>query len=530
MLSISTYKKLIHTYLLLCTVFAGLHTHAQQIPTIQQYVLRPELYNPAASGVDGTPTLHLMHRQYWNGFNDAPSSSLVAFQGMPFIKQPFSLGATIDHDRAFVLRRTSISIYPSLHLTSNTYHTFSLGINLGVINYNIDYSQIIDNLLSEFSRQDPLLNSGDSYSQYNLNAGVGIQYRYAKDQTMINIGVAAQQLAGSQPDNSSDPFFDAVPHILAGVNLQLPLSTVIFEPSLLYKAVLGESSTSLNDNTSLILGGGDLDVLAAFTFPNFAGLSLGGGTRWDITQEDNTPGSNFRAVNGMVGINLTPQTRLTFIGEIHQDLPLTFEAGITFQFGTTSTQTQATDCYPLWRNPECLQDNLRQVQGLSSGAEVTTLIGSRRVILTYAFEDNSNPYNTAQWSDAGALAAHIIQTVQQMLLNQEELLGIQSIDISVDLRDSPRILELASLVGYDGEFGNPTTIQYSIAQSFEEASIASGNINRKELALLKLLAIQQELNRSFNLSSTQYSYSLDAEQPLNSLRKFEIQVVFDRAQ
>ncbi len=513
-------------FILLSIALVSLST-AQQVPTMHQFIYRPELYNPASSGIDGSPVIHLAHRQYWTGFNEAPSTSLVAFQGIPLMNKSFSLGATIEHDRAFVLNRTGLSVYPTLHLNTGQYHTLSLGISIGVLNYQIDYDQIFNELISDFSRQDPILNTGQSHSQYNLNAGVGVQYQYERGNTLVRIGASATQLPGSDASDTEEVFFEQYPHIMAGANVRLSLSTNVYlEPSVLYKVILGE----LPNGGSPILGGSDVDLFARIVFPKFAQLGLGAGTRWDLTEDENTPGSNFRAINGMIGMNITPKTRLNLIAEIHRDLPLTLEAGISFDLGKSNSRIPVQDCDPLWRNPECLNEELSMVNGLPADANVVSLISSRRVTLVYQFTDDTNPYDANQWSEAQNLSAHISQIVNRMLLNQDELLGIQSIEIRTELRDNERILDLAALVNYRAEYGNPANIRYATAQGTEGALIRPGNINRKELALLKMLSLQNEFSRVLNLNRRQFDFFLSTGKQLNSARRFNIQVVFTRRQ
>jgi len=513
-------------FVLLYIALISLST-AQQVPTMHQFIYRPELYNPASLGIDGSPAIHLAHRQYWTGFEDAPSTSLVAFQGIPIMKRPFSLGATLEHDRAFVLNRTGLAVYPTLHLNAGPYHTLSLGISIGILNYQIDYDRIFNDLISDFSRQDPILNTGQSHSQYNLNAGVGVQYQYENENTLVRIGASATQLPGADASDTEDVFFEQYPHIMAGANIRFPLSTSIYlEPSVLYKVILGE----LPNGDSPLLGGNDLDLFARFVFPHFAQLGLGAGTRWDLTEQENTPGSNFRAINGMIGMNITPKTRLNLIAEIHRDLPITLEAGISFDLGESQTRNPEKNCDPLWRNPDCLSEELSMVNGLPAHASVVSLISSRRVTLVYQFTDDTNPYDAEEWSEAQNLTAHISQIINRMLLNQDELLGIQSIEIELELRDNERILDLAALVNYYAEYGNPANIRYTTQQGTEETLIRPGNINRKELALLKMISLQNEFSRLLNLNKRQFDFSLSAGNQLNSARRFNIQIVCTRRQ
>ncbi len=134
---------------------------AQQLPIYSQYLFNKYLINPAVAGADGYTSLNLTTRQQWTGYQGAPQTYSISFNGR-LLKQKYSirenlfnqktfkphtegrvgLGGTVFSDINGLVRKTGFSTSYAYHLWLQGGTQLSLGLAFTGYHYKIDQRQI----------------------------------------------------------------------------------------------------------------------------------------------------------------------------------------------------------------------------------------------------------------------------------------------------------------------------------------------------------------------------------------------------
>jgi type IX secretion system PorP/SprF family membrane protein len=113
---------------ILAAVLMTANLDAQQLPIYSQYIFNKYLINPAVAGSDGYTSINLTTRQQWTGYQGAPQTYSLSFNGRllkqkylirqnlfdkkifkPHTEGKVGLGATIYSDINGLVRRTGFS-------------------------------------------------------------------------------------------------------------------------------------------------------------------------------------------------------------------------------------------------------------------------------------------------------------------------------------------------------------------------------------------------------------------------------------
>lgn len=133
-----TTKKWFTVVFLLC---AAVGAHAQQSVQFSQYIFNGLTVNPAYAGYKDVMNLNATYRQQWTGFQGAPTSGTVSFDG-PLRKQNSNVGLGIQAQMDNLGPQKALSLYGSyayrIRLDEEDTRRLSLGIGIGVTQYSLD--------------------------------------------------------------------------------------------------------------------------------------------------------------------------------------------------------------------------------------------------------------------------------------------------------------------------------------------------------------------------------------------------------
>jgi len=176
-------KILVITFLIVC----GNHLFSQQLPHFSQYFLNDYLINPAVAGsrdyFEGTST----HRYQWEGITDAPRTYTLSVNG-PTKNREMGLGGYLFTDIVGPTSRTGINMSYAYHIKINDGLKLGLGLNIGLLQFKIDGSQI------KLRDQDDEIITGGIQSELKPDAGFGL-YLYHKK---FFFGFSAPQLLNAK--------------------------------------------------------------------------------------------------------------------------------------------------------------------------------------------------------------------------------------------------------------------------------------------------------------------------------------------
>lgn len=130
--------------ILLCLFIGVLSTNAQERyfderSVFSMHYLYPELINPGAIGFDDYNNLMLNYRNTWSGFDDAPSSINLMYNGP--IADKLGLGVQVFRDNYGALTTTKGALGASYRIESET-NKLGLGITAEYIDHSVSSSNL----------------------------------------------------------------------------------------------------------------------------------------------------------------------------------------------------------------------------------------------------------------------------------------------------------------------------------------------------------------------------------------------------
>lgn len=157
---------------------------AQQMPVSTVFVENPFAFNPAVAGSGNGFKLRMDNRMQWVGIADAPVTSHLSYFG-PHQVRNIGYGANINYDKTGPTSMLKMNGAFATNFAIDFDIRVSLGLNLGLIQYRLDGTQL------EFIDDVPDLRAQKTVmSNFCPDAGTGI-YVYHHD---WYVGVSAQQM------------------------------------------------------------------------------------------------------------------------------------------------------------------------------------------------------------------------------------------------------------------------------------------------------------------------------------------------
>jgi type IX secretion system PorP/SprF family membrane protein len=221
-------KKILYIIIIVLPALA-LKLRAQQLPTFTEYFFDKAIINPAFVGTQPNFSSTLAYRSMFNGVEGAPVTQFLSVHG-PWQSKNIGLGLNAVNDIAGPLNTTKFNGMFSYYLGLGK-GRLSLGVSLGVINYALNFSNLI-----RTDAIDAAL-SNNKLSKISPDASFGIFYQTKN----YFLGYSAMQLIRSKLDltNQKRPVIAQLfthNFITGGLNLGFN-EKLRLEPSFLIKTV-----------------------------------------------------------------------------------------------------------------------------------------------------------------------------------------------------------------------------------------------------------------------------------------------------
>jgi type IX secretion system PorP/SprF family membrane protein len=190
-------KQIIAGILLLATT--GVFLFGQQKPLTTLFMTNPFLINPALAGTHNYFQVVSNNRFQWVGFTDSPITNTLSVYG-PFVKYPMGWGASLSYDVTGPTSVMSLNGAYAYNYTLNEDMKISAGLNLGLLQYKIDISDIS----FENETDDNVIN-GTKENYYLPDATLGF-YFYS---STYYAGLVASYLFNNKINIGTDPTGDS---------------------------------------------------------------------------------------------------------------------------------------------------------------------------------------------------------------------------------------------------------------------------------------------------------------------------------
>ncbi len=178
-------KKLVFGFAIL---FGGMQASAQQLHFMSQFLQHNTMYNPAASGMNGTNRVGVSHRSMWATFPGNPKTTMI-YGDFNLEKYNSGISSYLYRDETGPTTRTGLQLGYSYHINAaNNRDRFGIGLELRGLQYAIDKVKLAESL----GQQDPAV--GGAANKFAVDAGFGLYYTNQK----LTISAAASQLIQSR--------------------------------------------------------------------------------------------------------------------------------------------------------------------------------------------------------------------------------------------------------------------------------------------------------------------------------------------
>lgn len=203
---------------------------AQQTPMYSQYMFNMMNINPGYTGSREVPSFTMLLRNQWSGFPGAPTSGSATFDNRVEGRN-HSWGAQMYYDKIGIERTTGFQGFYSYSAPFEK-ATLSLGLNFGMLNYNVDYKKT-----NPYDVGDPSLQS--VINKFLPTAGLGALLSGEK----WYVGLSAPALMKTKVSSDGQAVIQqagAEGHYFLSAGYVIPVSAaVVIKPSTLLKASNG---------------------------------------------------------------------------------------------------------------------------------------------------------------------------------------------------------------------------------------------------------------------------------------------------
>ncbi|MBX2965558.1 MAG: type IX secretion system membrane protein PorP/SprF [Cyclobacteriaceae bacterium] len=152
-------------FILLICLLATSAVFAQQDPVYSQYMLNPQLLNPAYAGLNNNFNILAGYRTQWTNFEGQPQTLNLA-GNISLVDNKVGTGLLLVQDRIGNITNTEINASFAYKLDLDRDKTFSFGMQAGFQNFRTDYSQ-----LNVLHPDDHAFAPGERGTRMNIGAG-----------------------------------------------------------------------------------------------------------------------------------------------------------------------------------------------------------------------------------------------------------------------------------------------------------------------------------------------------------------------
>ncbi len=163
----------------------GSASYAQQDPQFTQYMFDRLSINPAVAGGTGNICATALLRQQWSGFDGAPKTGLLNFQG-PISKINSGVGLSVYYDKLGFERSTIIRLHYAYHLKLGAQSTLSAGLYVGMTGRSLSGGNWI--AIDDPAQDNAIPAMGKSANGFDM--GAGLYYKSPK----LWLGISSTQL------------------------------------------------------------------------------------------------------------------------------------------------------------------------------------------------------------------------------------------------------------------------------------------------------------------------------------------------
>lgn len=120
-------------------ILAAASVSAQQLPQLSQRMIDETTYNPGCIGTQPFSRIFLHHRSQWTGFDNAPSTQILSYDGK--FQESMALGGYVLNDITGPTRRFSINAGYAYSFAFKDFMV-STGLSFSLLQYGIDGTKI----------------------------------------------------------------------------------------------------------------------------------------------------------------------------------------------------------------------------------------------------------------------------------------------------------------------------------------------------------------------------------------------------
>lgn len=147
-------------------MLAGFQANAQQDPIYSQYMLNPQLINPAYVGLPNNLNINASYRMQWMGLEGQPNTFNLN-GNTSLLDNKAGAGFMLSHDQIGNTQNTEFNASFAYKLQLEHDRTISFGMQAGLINYRIDNSD-----LNIYDDDDDVFMNNENGTKLNLGAGL----------------------------------------------------------------------------------------------------------------------------------------------------------------------------------------------------------------------------------------------------------------------------------------------------------------------------------------------------------------------
>ncbi|GCD76909.1 hypothetical protein JCM31826_03910 [Thermaurantimonas aggregans] len=281
---------------------------SQQVPLYSNYFFTPYIYNPAMSGLSATPELSAIFRRQWTGFDGAPQTAALAFNGAS-LSNKVGYSVYAYNDQASLLERNAIYGAYAYKVQFGDKNFIDFGIGAGYLNQSINVT-----LIRNSDRFDPaVFGQVNGRSIFDVNIGVNARINN------LMVGAAVPQLFSSPIKFLDQPtaqvLFSAYRHynLMAQYDLNVQGDRALLSPLVMIRGAEGVPAM--------------VDAGAILRVPKYGHLGFMYRTDYAVTLN--------------IGVNLTDQLMIGYahdfsISEYSRAMGNSNEIILMWRFGSSS--------------------------------------------------------------------------------------------------------------------------------------------------------------------------------------------------
>lgn len=155
-------KKLLPIVLLI----ASLPAVAQQDPIYSQYILNPQVINPAYVGLPNNLNINASYRMQWQGYEGQPNTFNLNGNSS-LLDNKAGVGFMFSHDKIGNTKNTEVSASFAYKLELGHDRVLSFGMQAGLLNYRMDNDE-----LNVYNEDDEVFLNNEQGTKLNIGAGL----------------------------------------------------------------------------------------------------------------------------------------------------------------------------------------------------------------------------------------------------------------------------------------------------------------------------------------------------------------------